>query len=323
MKSSYFLFDGRARLRSGWRSAIFIGLFVFGGVVLGSAAFLILGPTIASTGEGSPIALLVNSLVSLTVALAAGWFCGTYLEKLPFRAMGASFLNGWGRSLVFGLVLGVIALSTAAVFGLVSGGLTFRLNSEAASGEIFRTAAVSFAIFAVAAAFEEVLFRGYLLQTFIRSNLTWLGLLLTSALFATVHNANPNATWFSWINTMIAGFWFGLAYLRTRDLWLPFGLHLAWNWAQGSIFGIEVSGLTEIVRHPLLREVDSGPAWLTGGEYGLEGGLLATAALAVSVLTVWFLPGLKANEELIALNSAKPGPVATDEEMSEPETETN
>ncbi|MBK9153695.1 MAG: CPBP family intramembrane metalloprotease [Chloracidobacterium sp.] len=318
MKSSYFLFDAIGRLRSGWRAAIYVGLFVFGGVILGSAVLIIVGPQMASAGEGSPVGLLINSLISLAVALAAGWFCGKYLEKLPFRAMGASLVKGWGSGLIIGLVLGFMAIATAALIGLAAGGLSFRLNADAASGEVLTTAAISFAVFTVAAAFEEVLFRGYLLQTFIRSNLTWLGLLLTSVLFATVHNANPSATWLSWLNTIIAGAWFGLAYLRTRNLWLPFGLHLAWNWAQGSIFGIEVSGLKELVPHPLLKEIDSGPDWLTGGQYGLEGGLLATAALAVSMVIVWYFPGLFANEELIALNQVDSGQVKTIDSVTEP-----
>lgn len=232
--------------------------------------------------------------------------------------MGASLVKGWGSGLIIGLVLGFMAIATAALIGLAAGGLSFRLNADAASGEVLTTAAISFAVFTVAAAFEEVLFRGYLLQTFIRSNLTWLGLLLTSVLFATVHNANPSATWLSWLNTIIAGAWFGLAYLRTRNLWLPFGLHLAWNWAQGSIFGIEVSGLKELVPHPLLKEIDSGPDWLTGGQYGLEGGLLATAALAVSMVIVWYFPGLFANEELIALNQVDSGQVKTIDSVTEP-----
>jgi len=300
MKISYFLFDAIGRLRSGWRAAIFVFLFASGGVVLGSAAILLFGPPAIEDGNISARGQLVNSIVSLAVALAAGWISGKYLERLPFRAMGASLLNGWARNLALGLVLGVIAFSIAVLVGAIAGGLSFQSNTEARTGDILWTAGFSFAIFAIAAAFEEVLFRGYLLQTFIRSNLTWLGLAVTSLLFATVHNANPNATWFSWINTIIAGLWFGLAYLRTRDLWFPFGLHLAWNWAQGSIFGIEVSGLREIVPHPILKEIDNGPDWLTGGQYGIEGGVACTAGLLAAILAIRLIPFARPDEALLA-----------------------
>jgi len=81
-----------------------------------------------------------------------------------------------------------------------------------------------------------------------------------AALFASGHLGNPNASAFAWLNTFLAGVWFGVAYWKTGDLWFPFGMHLAWNWMQGAFFGIEVSGLTEITASPLLKEIDRGPS---------------------------------------------------------------
>jgi hypothetical protein len=76
-----------------------------------------------------------------------------------------------------------------------------------------------------------------------------------------------------------------------------------WNWVQGSIFGVEVSGVTAITSAPLLKEIDSGPAWLTGEAYGIEGGVLCTIALILSTVAIYFMPWLKADEELVALTS--------------------
>ena len=146
------------------------------------------------------------------------------------------------------------------------------------------------AIVAAAAAFEEALFRGYILQTFARSNLAWLAILLTSVFFGLVHADNPNAGVISTLNTVLAGIWFSVAYLRTRDLWFVWGLHLMWNWMQGSFFGIEVSGLTDITKNPLLREIDTGPTWLTGTTYGIEGGIVCTVALIVSTIAIHYVP---------------------------------
>ncbi|HMS10020.1 MAG TPA: CPBP family intramembrane metalloprotease, partial [Pyrinomonadaceae bacterium] len=103
----------------------------------------------------------------------------------------------------------------------------------------------------------------------------------------------PNASAFSWGNTFLAGIWFAVAYLRTRDLWFATGLHVMWNWMQGAFFGIEVSGLRELIPAPLLMETDAGPAWLTGGTYGLEGGIACTIALLISTAVIWFVPGPK------------------------------
>lgn len=289
MTPQSIFFGGDGMLRSGWRFGIFAVLFVSGGTVFGSLA---VGALYAVTGDisaGSPTFLVVNGLVSLAVALIAGWLCGKYLEKLPFAALGASFLKGWVKNFVLGLGVGVITFAFAATLGIGGGGLAF-LVSSASSSEILVTLLTSFLVFAAAAAFEEALFRGYILQTFIRSDLTVFAVVLTSLLFASVHNANPGATVISWVNTFIAGIWFAVAYLRTSDLWLPFGLHLAWNWTQGAVFGVEVSGLTNIVKSPLLRESDFGPAWLTGGDYGIEGGVITTVALVLSTVAIWLLP---------------------------------
>ena len=147
---------------------------------------------------------------------------------------------------------------------------------------------VRWVLFAVAAAYEEALFRGYFLQTLARGGYAWLAISLTSVFFATVHLGNPSANAVSTINTALAGVWFGIAYLRTRDLWFAWGLHLMWNFFQGSVFGIEVSGLTDIARPSLLTETDTGPAWLTGGDYGIEASLGCTAAILISIAVVHF-----------------------------------
>jgi hypothetical protein len=76
-----------------------------------------------------------------------------------------------------------------------------------------------------------------------------------------------------------------------------------WNWTLGAVYGIEVSGLTELVKAPLLREIDMGPAWLTGGAYGLEGGIVATIALLISTIGIWYLPILRPDPELLAMTS--------------------
>lgn len=284
---STILFDAADRLRSGWRFLVYAFGIICLGFVLAGIAGAILYALSLSEGPATPI---ISFSMLTAAALFVGWLCGKYLEKLPFRTLGAAFADRWLRNLVIGLVLGGLTFGLAAGLGVLSGGLSFRFNSDADTSAILSTLAVSFLIFLAGAAFEEALFRGYPLQTFTRSNLTWFGVLLTSLLFATVHNSNPAANILSWTNTFIAGIWFAAAYLKTRDLWFPFGLHLAWNWVQGPIFGIEVSGLTEIVKAPLMRETDTGPAWITGGDYGVEGGVITTIALIVSTAVIYIWP---------------------------------
>lgn len=289
-------------LRSGWRFAVFLFAFLLFGTIFGGAGMALFFMLPHGQTEGTALFWLVSSLLSLISALVVGWLCGKYLERLPFRALGAWFTKGWLKHLVFGLLLGAASIVLAVLLGIVFGGLSFQINHSVEAGAIISTLFISLLVFAAAAAFEEALFRGYVFQTFTRAGLAWLAIALTAVLFGWVHTRNPNAGLISTANTALSGIWFGIAYLKTRDLWFPFGVHLMWNWMQGSVFGIEVSGLTEIVNSPLLKEVDSGPSWLTGETYGVEGGIVTTIALIVSTVVIYFLPFVKPDEEMLKLS---------------------
>ncbi|MBC7899170.1 MAG: CPBP family intramembrane metalloprotease [Saprospiraceae bacterium] len=300
-------FNNFGRLRSGWRSAIFVAAFILTAAILGAAAMSLLYALPMGFGPGTAGFFIVNGLVSLVPALFVGWLCGKYLEGLPFRVLGAWFTKGWLKHLGIGIVLGAATLGIAVLTAVVFGGLSFELNSGAGSLSILSTLGVSFLIFTVAAAFEEAFFRGYILQTFTRAGLAWPAILFTSVLFGVVHIYNPDAGTISTVNTILAGVWFGIAYLKTRDLWFVLGLHLMWNWMQGAFFGIEVSGLTDIVTAPLLREIDSGPVWLTGESYGIEGGIACTFAIIISIAAIHFLAILKPDDELLGLTDSENG----------------
>ncbi len=253
--------------------------------------------------ENSLLAQIFGSIVGLGVAIAVGWFCGKFIEDLPFRALGAWFTKFWFKDFVAGFLIGGLSVLIAVMIGVVFGGLSFKYNNVAGSSAITLTLGIAFAVFFFGAAFEEALVRGYIFQTLTRAKLAWLAILLTSLFFAAGHLANPASNWFSSINTALAGVWLGTAYLKTRTLWLAFGVHFAWNWVMGALFGIEVSGLTKLTPAPLLIEIDSGPIWITGGDYGLEGGVACTIALIVSTVAIWYSPILKPADGMLELSS--------------------
>jgi len=291
------------RPRSGWRVAIFLAVFIvvallFGLVSTGLLLALNIGPE-------THIALFfaLNGFLSLVPAIVIGWLCGKILEGLPFRALGCWFTQGWLKNLAIGCLVGAVSLSAAVLIAEVCGGLSFTFDIVKSRDAILESLLVSLVVFALAAAFEESLFRGYVLQTLNRAGLGWLAIALTALFFGLVHLGNPGANAISTVNTMLAGIWFGIAYLKTRDLWFPFGIHLIWNWMQGSVFGIEVSGLTEISPAPVLTEIDRGPAWLTGEKYGIEASIACTIAIVVSIVLIRFLPGIRPSEEMLALTS--------------------
>lgn len=298
------------RLRSGWRTLIF---------VLASVAVFILIATILRVGYTALNGLgpfprlgflpdLIFRFTLVATALGAGYLCARWLEGLPWRSLGLTLHKNWLRDLLVGCVIGFAGLAVAVGIAAAAGGLRFTFGNGVLPTA--RSLVGSAFLFLVAALAEEALFRGYPLQTFSRAGLAWLGVLLTLAFFGYVHLSNPNATLgMSFVNTCLAGLWLGIGYLRTRSLWFPLGLHWSWNWALGSFFGLPVSGMN-LVSNPLLQGNDLGPAWITGGSYGIEGGAACTVALIVFTLFTWRTRLVEATPELKKLTSEE-NPVIT------------
>lgn len=294
------VFNRAGRLRSGWRFLFFAALFV---CVLILLQLALVNLTAAFTDPRTlPYGwrYLSQSLSMLAAATVVGWLCNRLLEGLPPRALGWTLRGGgWLRDLGLGTLLGALSLALGAGLCAALGSYTFFFNSAAGASAIAGTLGASAAVFLLAAAMEEALFRGYPLQTFMRSWPAWLAFIPASVLFALVHLDNPNvARGFTFFNTLLAGLWLALAYWRTRTLWLPLGIHFGWNWAMGSLLGLPVSGISEISPDPVLRAADTGPTWLTGGHYGIEGGVACTVALLASSLFIWRTRLLRPDEEL-------------------------
>ena len=303
------------RLRSGWRAAIFVFAFTAALFILVTvlrafyAVFLAVAPD-------PPRSLLIPQVIYrvslLSAALGAGYLCARFLEGLPWRSLGQTLHAGWFRDLVIGCVVGFVSLALAVGIAAAGNGLQFSINNAPLLA-LARSMLGSAALLYVAALAEEAMFRGYALQTFTRAKLVSLGVILTSLAFAFAHMSNPNVVpGMTLVNTVLAGVWLAMGYVRTRSLWLPLGLHWAWNWALGWFFGVPISGAT-LVSNPLLRATDIGPQWLTGGDYGIEGGIASTIALVVSTVFLWRAPWLRATPDLKKLtseeNPAIPEPV--------------
>jgi uncharacterized protein len=299
--------NSAGRLRSGWRLLIFVLILVILSLFFGAVTkkvFELAVQFVPRSGVAHYLENFIFRLIFLTVALLAGFICTRFLEGLPWRALGLWFHERWARDFLLGSVIGVGSLALAAAIATAGGGLSFTFSGRAALVQVVETLVFSALLFIVAALAEEALFRGYPLQTLTRANLAWLAVFLTSVPFAAIHLRNPNvAAGFTFINTALAGVWLAVAYLRTRSLWFPLGVHWAWNWALGSLFGLPVSGITDLAPHPLLRGTDLGPAWLTGGSYGIEGGLACTIALIISTVFISRTRLVSATPEMKTLTS--------------------
>ena len=307
------------RLRSGWRVALFTLLILAISLVL-TIALRFAYAFVTTSGVALPRAAFVWDMVYrlslLATALAAGYLCARVLEGLPWRSLGLTLHRRWWWDLLIGSALGFAAIAVAVVIAKLGGGLHLSFSNDGLPG-VARSMIGSAGLLMVAALAEEAMFRGYGLQTLARARLASLGILLTCAFFAVVHLENPNVVpGFTMVNTALAGVWLAVAYLRTRSLWFPLGVHWAWNWALGWFFGLPVSGTT-LASHPLLEASDAGPFWLTGGSYGLEGGLAGTIAMLLFTIYTWRTSLVSATPELLKMtseeNPAIPTPVLSNQ----------
>ena len=137
----------------------------------------------------------------------------------------------------------------------------------------------------------------------------WLGIFISSLMFSSLHIINPNINILAIINIILVGIAFALIALWEGGLWGVCGLHAAWNWAQGNLFGFEVSGLMP-ASGTLINLKESGPDLLTGGSFGPEAGLITTALYLVTCAIFLFLLKQKSERganDLTDQYSAPPG----------------
>jgi membrane protease YdiL (CAAX protease family) len=305
------LYNDFGRLRSGWRLLIYALPFYFLTNILAVAVRVLYQLTLPwPIPHRQFVFELIFRSGLLIFALGLGFICATVLEDLPWRSLGLTLHKGWFKDLAIGFGLGFAALAAAVVIAIK--GFNFSLSKDGLVSVVTSMIGSAGLLF-VAALAEEAMFRGYGLQTLSRANLAWLGVLLTSVPFGVVHLDNPNVVpGVTFANTVLAGVWMSIAYLRTRSLWFPLGIHWSWNWALGWFFGLPVSGLT-LVSHPLFVATDSGPKWLTGGSYGIEGGVAAMISLIIVTIFVWRTSIVSATPELMKMtseeNPANTGPV--------------
>ena len=167
----------------------------------------------------------------------------------------------------------------------------------------WRSLALGLLFAMVAAIFEEIAFRGFLFRLFAGLGGNWTALLVTALLFGLAHKANPHATLASSVAIALeAGILLGAAYAASGSLWLPVGIHAGWNFAEGSIFGMAISGNSPSAG--LIGGNLHGPAILTGGTFGPEASVIAVAICLVPA--VLYLRRMKRASEKTKI-TLKPG----------------
>ena len=235
------------------------------------AVFLGLGIAVVALGVAAfqwiaLISVIVATAATVAIVEQGRWRLGLFVP-LQFAI----------REFVFGLLFAAALIVAGDGLIIVSG----HLRHTAGNGFPWLQ---MLAVFLPAPFHEELLFRGYLFQK-IRRWSRGAAMAISAFLFAVLHGKNIGISPLAVVNVFLAGVLLALAYERYERLWFPIGIHMAWNVISGPMLGFPVSGF--VARDTLLRTISSGPGWITGGSFGIEGsawmGVVEVAAI------VWLL----------------------------------
>jgi membrane protease YdiL (CAAX protease family) len=229
--------------------------------------------------------LVANIATLLFSAAFANWLVLRIYANRRFIEVGLWLNRASAENLVTGLAGGAgaafLVLAPPLLLGVAH--LAPTPDDQPTAGSIIF---VTFLLMAGATG-EELVFRGYGFQVLLAQLGAYATIIPVGVIFALLHGHNPGATWFSTVNTAGFGILFGYAYLRSRDLWLPIGLHFGWNFTL-PLFGVNVSGLRMKVTGYEMSWT-AGDLW-SGGEYGPEASVLTSVVLILLCVYLWKAP---------------------------------
>jgi membrane protease YdiL (CAAX protease family) len=262
-------------------------VFIAQGMLYGFSEDLLFMEGIPPTQSGIFMALrLISSFVLIYVFVGLWAF---FFEGRPFWTLGYELKNALWRYLR-GFLLGVVMFGASILFLLAFGAVSTERGDPAQSG-----AAALLGVLVVLSGWivqggaEELLVRGWALPVIGARIRPWVGVLVSSLLFAAMHGLNPGLSVLALVNLALFAVFAALFALREGSLWGISALHSAWNWVQGNIFGFAVSG-TPAGGGTLLDLATGGPQWLSGGDFGPEGGLGVTVVFLVGIAAVLLWP---------------------------------
>ncbi|MBO5163463.1 MAG: CPBP family intramembrane metalloprotease [Ruminococcus sp.] len=223
--------------------------------------------------------LLCSLFCTILGSLTAVIYC-RFVEARHLSSMGVRKKKA-GIHYVQGLAVGLLMMTAAVLISAA-----FGINSIKLCGNINFGIIVLFAAgFFIQGMSEEFIFRGYLMNTLASRHNPWIAVLISSAAFSLAHLVNPGFNLLVFFNLSLFGVFAGLYMIAFDDIWGVCAIHSIWNFSQGNLFGISVSGTGETESVLSVTAVSSSKL-LTGGDFGIEGSIVTTAVLLTGIIIV-------------------------------------
>jgi membrane protease YdiL (CAAX protease family) len=230
---------------------------------------------------------LLSLIISMITVPLSVYLARRFIDRRSFVSLGLQWnvhaiKDIWVGFWIAGVMMGVIFLVELAAGWLEYQGPGW--EGESAVDFLFVLLVWGF-IFLAVGIYEELLSRGYRLQNIKEGANLPTAVVVSSVIFGLEHLINPNAWWAAGLGITASGLFLAYATLRTRQLWLPIGLHIGWNIFEGLVFGFPVSGiqLPGLIKHQV-----TGPDHFTGGLFGPEAGLVLLPGICIGVLFVFW-----------------------------------
>lgn len=282
-----WLYAAPGRLRAGWRLAVFTVVWLVTQPVvemLTVPAAHAVGTLVSARFEAYPWTMAVSAWLAMALALRQ-------VDGRDWRTIGLHAAAWRTRAVPAALVAGV-ALISASLVVLVGSGMARVVVHQAVpatpaelgtwSTEPVALWVLRLSVFLLPAAlWEELVFRGYLWTVAEEAGGRRVAWWATSVAFAVVHALNPGLTVLAAVNVGLAGLLLGAVRAQSGSVVAAWAAHLAWNWAMAVVWHVPVSGL--VFAAPRYHVALTGPAWVTGGAWGPEGGAAASVMLGAAL----------------------------------------
>lgn len=274
MKLQYLFLDELGNIRSGWRVLLFLIILL----AVASIVFYFASIVIPDIAFYSPLLLVVCVFLATLIMVVI-------FEKRPLHSVGLPVHKRMPVEILQGILVGGIMFSVVFIAQFGPGWVILEWRGLEFA-DILGIIIFTGLLFFLAAFGEELFFRGYPFQTLAESIKAPAAVIIMSAAFSAAHMMNPNISVLALVNIFLAGVWLCVAYLKTRTLWFPTGLHLSWNFMQSTIFSFPVSGQV-LEDRTLFHNSLTGPVLLTGGDFGPEAGLITTIVLILGTVYIY------------------------------------